>query len=83
MILPRFSTLKDHNLVPGQKLKNLRQLFVAMNMMNKCAKFYKHSPKGKKVKFSLPSAIELSETANFVYNFVKKPYASEQLRRHI
>ena len=50
MILLRFffSTLKDHNLVPGQKLKNLRHLFVAMNMMNKCAKFHKDSLSGKK-----------------------------------
>ena len=32
---------------------------------------------------NLPSAIELSETAVFVYNFVLKPYASEQLRWHI
>ena len=31
-------------------------------MMNKCAKFHKDSPSGKKVKFNLPSAIELSET---------------------
>ena len=38
--------------------------------MNKCAKFHKDSPSGKKVKFHLPSAIELSETADFVYNFV-------------
>ena len=41
-----------------------------MGMMNKCAKFYKDSPSGKKFKFNLPSAIELSETADFVYNFV-------------
>ena len=41
-----------------------------MNMMNQCAKFHKDSPSDKKVKFNLPSAIELSETANFVYNFV-------------
>ena len=41
-----------------------------MNMMNKCAKFYKDSPSDKKVKLNLPSAIELSETAVFVYNFV-------------
>ena len=41
-----------------------------MNMMNKCAKFHKDSPNGKKVKFNLPSAIELLETADFVYNFV-------------
>ena len=41
-----------------------------MNMMIKCAKFHKDRPSGKKVKFNLPSAIELSETANFVYNFV-------------
>ena len=31
-----------------------------MNMMNKCAKFHKESLSGKKVKFNLPSAIELS-----------------------
>ena len=43
-----------------------------MNMMNKCAKFHKakDSLSGKKVKLNLPSAIELSETADFVYNFV-------------
>ena len=41
-----------------------------MNMMNKCAKFHKDSPSGKKVKFNLARAIELSETAVFVYNFV-------------
>ena len=39
-----------------------------MNMRNKCTKFHKDS--GKKVKFNLPSVIELSETADFVYNFV-------------
>ena len=44
-----------------------------MSMMNKCAKFHKDSPSDKKVKFSLPSAIELSETTNFVYDFVQKP----------
>ena len=54
-----------------------------MNMMNKCAKFHKDSPSGKKVKFNIPSAIELLETADFVYNFVYKPNASEQLRWHI
>ena len=41
-----------------------------MNMMNKCAKFHKDSPSDKKVNFNLPSAIELSETADLVYNFV-------------
>ena len=39
-------------------------------MMNKCGKFLKDSPSDKKVKFNLLSAIELSETADFVYNFV-------------
>ena len=39
-------------------------------MINKCAKFHKDSPNDKKVTFNLPSAIELSETAVFVYNFV-------------
>ena len=33
--------------------------------MNKCAKFHKDSPSGKKVKFNLARAIELSETAVF------------------
>ena len=41
-----------------------------MDMMNKCAKFHKDSPSGKKVKFNLTSAIELSETSDFVYNFL-------------
>ena len=41
-----------------------------MNMMNKCAKFHKDSPSGEKVKLNLARAIELSETAVFVYNFV-------------
>ena len=45
-------------------------MFVAMNIMNKCAKFHKDSLSGKKAKFNLPSAIEHSETADFVYNFV-------------
>ena len=54
----------------GKGLKHLRQGFVAMNMMNNCAKFHKDSPSDKKVKLNLPSAIELSETAVFVYNFV-------------
>ena len=41
-----------------------------MHMMNKCAKFHKDSQGGKKVILNLPSAIELLETADFVYNFV-------------
>ena len=41
-----------------------------MKIMNMGANFHKDSPSGKKVKFNLPSAIELSETADFVYNFV-------------
>ena len=40
-----------------------------MNMMNKCAKFHKDSPSDEIVK-KLARAIELSETAVFVYNFV-------------
>ena len=47
---------------------------------NNCAEFHGDSPSGKKVKFNLASAIELSEMADFVYNCVKKPYTSEQLR---
>ena len=39
-------------------------------MMKKCLKFHKDNPSGKKVKFNLPSAIELSKRAKFVYNFV-------------
>ena len=39
-------------------------------MMNKCAKFHKDSPSGKKVKLNLARVIDLSETPVFVYNFV-------------
>ena len=35
-------------------------------MMNKCAKFHKDSQIGEKGKFNLPSAIELSETADLL-----------------
>ena len=41
-----------------------------MNIMKKCAEFHKYRPSDEKVKFNLPSAIELSETAVFVYNLV-------------
>ena len=41
-----------------------------MNMVNPCAKFHKDSLSDKKVKLNLPSVIELSETADFVYNLV-------------
>ena len=41
-----------------------------MNMMNKCVKIHKDSPRGNKVKFNLASAIELSDMADIVYNFV-------------
>ena len=51
-------------------------------MLYKCAKFHGDSPSGLKVKFKLARAIELSETADFVYNFVYKPYASKQLLWH-
>ena len=45
----------------SQRDKNLRQGFVANNMLKKCANFHKGSLSGKKVKFNIPSAIELSE----------------------
>ena len=64
---PFFRLWKTTTKSLGKNLKNLRQSFVAMNMMNKFAKFHKDS---LKVKFNLPSAIELSEMADFVYNFV-------------
>ena len=37
-------------------------------MLNKCAKFHGDSPSGYKVKLNLARAIEISETADFVYN---------------
>ena len=73
MNLPRFFDLKDHNYVPSQKLKNLRQHVVAINMMNKCAKFHKDRPSDKKVKLNLPSAIELSETAVLCTTLCRNP----------
>ena len=59
---PFFRLWKTITKCLDQQLNNLRQRFVAMNMMNKCAKFHKDSPSGKKVKFNLARAIELSET---------------------
>ena len=37
-------------------------------MMNNCAKFHGDSPSGKKTEFNLASVIEVSETADFVYD---------------
>ena len=70
MILPLFFDFERPWLSPKAKIKKIEASFVAMNMMNKCAKFHKDSPSGNKVKFNLPSVNELSETADFVYNFV-------------
>ena len=79
MILPRFFDFERRG--PWAKIiKSEATFFVAMSMLNKCAKFHKDSPRDKKVKFNLPSVIELLETAVLGYNFVQKPYASEQLR---
>ena len=60
---PFFRLWKTITMSPGKNLKNLSQILVAMNMMNKFAKFQKDSPSDKKVKFTLPSAIKPSETA--------------------
>ena len=38
--------------------------------MNKCAKPHGDTPRGMKVQFNLANTTELSETADFVYNFV-------------
>ena len=73
MILPRFSTLKDHNLVPRQKLKNLRQFFLAMNMMKKCAKFHNDSPSGKK----------LNSISRERLNFRRRPFLCTTLYRNL
>ena len=55
-----------------------------MNMMNKCAKFQKDSPSGKKVKFNLARAVELSETAVLCTTLCRNlMHASEQLWWHI
>ena len=50
MILPRFFDFERPYMyhVPRQKLKKSETTFVAMNMMNKCAKFHKDSVSGKK-----------------------------------
>ena len=43
--------------------------------MNKCAKFHKDSPSGKKVKFNLPSAIQV--------NFRRRPILCTILYRNL
>ena len=68
MILPRFFRLWKTITKSLDKNEKSKANFVDRNIMNKCARFHGDSPKGKKIKFNLPSAIELSETAVFVYN---------------
>ena len=55
-------------------MKKSEANFVAMSMLNKCAKFHGDSPTGHKVKVNLASAIELSEMADFVYYFIETLY---------
>ena len=55
------------------KNKNLRQCFVARSTLNKCAKFHGDSQSGKKIKFNLTRAIELSETPDFVATLYRNP----------
>ena len=47
-------------------------------MVNKCAKFHGDTLSCFGLLFIPANTIELSETANFVYNFAQKPYRSEQ-----
>ena len=57
IILQVFRPWKTITKSLGKKLKDCGKVFVAMNMMNKCAKFHKDSPSDKKVKFNLARAI--------------------------
>ena len=52
-------------------------------MLNKCAKFHGDGPSGKTVNFNLARAIELSETADFVYNFIETLYKRATLMAHL
>ena len=52
-----------------------------MNMMNKCAKFHKDSPSGKKVKINLPRAIELVEGLDHS-KLVRIPGSTSSRRDH-
>ena len=72
MVLPRFSTLKDHNKVLGQKLKTLRQHFVAMNIVNKWAKFHKDSLSGKKVKAGPPLDLSFWSFLTFLLHGIEE-----------
>ena len=49
MILPRFFDFERPYLSPWTKIKKSEASFVAMSRMNRCAKFHKDSPSGKKV----------------------------------
>ena len=63
VILPPYFDFKRPQLSPWPKINKFQARFVAGIMMNKCAKCHGDSQGGKKVKFNLTSAIELSETA--------------------
>ena len=52
------------------------QRYVAMSVMNRCAKCHGDIPSGYRLKFNPVSAIELSKTANFDYNLWNPTQAS-------
>ena len=51
-ILPSFFRFERQYYVPKQKIKKSEATFVAINMMNKCAKFHTDSVDGEKGKFN-------------------------------
>ena len=70
---PFFQLWKTITKSPGKNLKNLRQRFVAINMMNKCAKFHKDSPSGKK----------LNSISRARLNFRRRPILCTTLYRNL
>ena len=64
MILPRFFDFERPYLSPQAKFKKPEATFVAINMLNKCAKFHKDSSNGKKE--NLKAIVPLAQTRRII-----------------
>ena len=65
IILPRFIDFERPKLILWVKFKKSEAIFVAICIMNKCAKLHVDISSGYRLKIDLASSIKLSETAHF------------------
>ena len=66
-------------LSPWEKIKNSDAIFVALCMMNKCAKYHGDSVSGKILQFNLTSVIELQRWPILCTTSYRDPIKEENL----